>query len=372
MTSRSAVGRMPDGAEIIECRLTNARATEAVVLTLGATLRALLVTLSDGRRADLVLGFDTAAEYLRGKDYFGATIGRYANRIANGRFSLKGREYQLSINDGRNSEHGGLEGFDRRLWSLEGTDTASGASVRLALLSADADQGYPGELSVHVTYTLTDADELRIDYHAVSSAPTVLNLTNHTYWNLAGAGTGDALAASLYVAADAYTPIDDQHIPTGELRSVAGTVFDFRKPRVIAAGIRDGSDPQLMRGAGYDHNFVLRGAAGVLRTAARLADPRSRRVLELLTTAPGLQLYSGNFLSGSVLGKGRRLYRQGDGICLETQHFPDSPNQPHFPSTVLEPGRVWTSTTLYRLMSHADIVESDLQSPMPARTRQSA
>jgi len=372
MISRSVIGRMPSGAEIIECRLVNARATEAAVLTLGATLRALLVDAADGRREDVVLGFETAAEYLHGKDYFGATIGRYANRIANGRFSLHGRQYQLSLNDGPNSEHGGLEGFDRRLWTLEGTESAGGAAVSLALSSADGDQGYPGELAVQVTYTLTDQDELRIDYRAVSTAATVLNLTNHTYWNLAGAAAGDALAASLYVAADAYTPIDGQRIPTGELRAVAGTPFDFRAPHVIAARIRDGSEPQLALGGGYDHNFVLRGASGTLRTVARLADLRSQRTLELLTTEPGLQVYSGNFLSGTVPGKGRRLYRQGDGICLETQHFPDSPNQPHFPSTVLEPGQVWCSTTVYRLMSHSDIAESDLPSPVPARARQSA
>jgi aldose 1-epimerase len=213
-------------------------------------------------------------------------------------------------------------------------------------VSADGDQGYPGELTVHLTYTLTHENELWIAYEATTSAATILNLTNHTYWSLAG--SADALHARLSIEADAYTPVDASLIPTGEIRPVAGTVFDFRTSQPIASRIRDGSDSQLMFGRGYDHNFVLRGEAGALRMAARLEDPRSGRVVELLTTEPGLQLYTGNFLSGAVLGKGGRLYRQGDGISLETQHFPDSPNRPRFPSTILQPDRAWSSTTVYR------------------------
>jgi aldose 1-epimerase len=331
---------------VTEFRLTNDSGTEASILTLGATLRTCFVADALGTFEDVVLGFDTAEEYLRGSDYFGATIGRYANRIANGRFSLGGNAYQLAVNDPPNAEHGGEDGFHRRIWDLEGTDNADGAALHLSLVSPDGDQGYPGELTVQLTYTLTRENELWIDYQATTSAATPLNLTNHTYWSLAG--SADALHARLSVDADTYTPVDATLIPTGEIRPVAGTVFDFRTSQLIASRIRDGSDPQLRIGRGYDHNFVLRGEAGTLRMAARLEDPRSGRVVEVLTTEPGLQVYSGNFLSGAVLGKGGRLYRQGDGIALETQHFPDSPNHPQFPSTILEPGREWSSTTVYR------------------------
>jgi aldose 1-epimerase len=344
--SKCVVGKLANGREVVECRLTNRTGTEASVLTLGATLRTCVVADGQGRFGDIVLGFDTVEEYLRGSDYFGATIGRYANRIANGLFNLGGKRYQLALNNSPNAEHGGEEGFHRRIWDIEGTDTANGAALRLSLVSPAGDQGYPGELTVHLTYTLTNEDELRIDYRATTSATTILNLTNHTYWALAGAA--DALLARLSVDADAYTPVDASLIPTGEIRLVAGTVFDFRAPLVIASRIRDGSDSQLRFGRGYDHNFVLRGESGALRPAARLEDPRSGRVVELLTTEPGLHVYTGNFLSGAVVGKGGRLYRQGDGISLETQHFPDSPNHPQFPSTILEPGRVWSSTTIYR------------------------
>ena len=335
------------GREILECRLTNGSGTEAGILTLGATLRRLLVADARGDRDDIVLGFDTAEEYLRGRHYFGATLGRYANRIAGGSFSLAGRRHQLTQNDGPNCEHGGIEGFDRRLWTVDSIRHAHGAAVCLSLVSPDGDQGFPGELRTQVTYTLTDDDALRIDYRATASAATVVNLAHHSYWNLAGAAAGDALHAQLSIDADSYTPVDTLLIPTGELRPVAGSVFDFRSPQFIDSRIRDASEPQLRVGRGYDHNFVLRGAAGLLRRAARLEDPRSGRVLEVLTTAPGLQLYTGNFVAGSGIGKGRRLYREGDGVALEAQHFPDSPNQPGFPSTVLEPGALWTSSTVF-------------------------
>lgn len=364
--STSIVDRLATGAEVAECRLTNTCGSEAAILTLGATLRSCVVADVRGDFDDVVLGFDTAGEYLGGNQYFGATVGRYANRIANGRFSVGGRTYQLAVNDPPNAEHGGKEGFDRRVWRIEGTDIANGAALRLSLVSPDGDQGYPGELTVYLTYTLTNRDELRIDYTATTSAATVINLTNHSYWALAGA---DATVALLCVEADAYTPVNSCLIPTGELLPVAGTVFDFRTPQAIASRIRDGLDPQLVFARGYDHNFVLRGVNGSLRRAARLEDPRSGRVLELSTTEPGLQVYTGNFLSGAVVGKDRRLYRQGDGIALEPQHFPDSPNHPQFPSTVLEPGQVWTSTTVYRFstMSHSDIAESVVSTTRPQR-----
>jgi aldose 1-epimerase len=347
--SQSVVGRMSDGTAVEEYRLTNARGTQADILSLGAALRALHHTDALGAREDIVLGFDRFEEYLEGRHYFGATVGRYANRIARGQFRLEGKLYQIPLSDPPNSEHGGEEGFDRRVWRMQGTHERQGPALTLALVSPDGDQGFPGELRVELTYTLTDANELRIDYRASTSAPTIINLTNHSYWCLAGAAGGDALGAHLKVEADVYTPVDAHLIPTGELRSVAGTVFDFRAAQPIAARIREGSEPQLAWGRGYDHNFVLRGAPGGLRPAARLEEFRSGRVLEVLTTEPGLQLYTGNFLSGGIRGKGRRLYRQGDGIALETQHFPDSPNHANFPSTVLVPGRVWSSTTIYRL-----------------------
>lgn len=329
--SREFVGRC-GGEDVVECRLTNGRGTEAAILTLGATLRTCVVADARGEWADVVLGFDTIEEYLNGNEYFGATVGRYANRIANGRFDIRAASYQVDLNAPPHSEHGGSDGFHRRLWRIEGTDDRDGAALALKLVSPDGDQGYPGRLEVHLTYRLTNDDELRIEYQATTSLPTVLNLTNHSYWALSeGAAAQDA---RLRVDADFYTPVNSSLIPTGVIAPVEGTPFDFRTPRVVSSRIRDGSCPQLLVGRGYDHNFVLRPPAGLLRMAARLEDPRSGRALEVLTTEPGLQLYAANFLNGAVLGKNQRLYRQGDGIALETQHFPDSPNHPQFPSTV--------------------------------------
>jgi aldose 1-epimerase len=346
--SRSFALRLPSGHDVSEFQLRNRLGTEAAILTLGATLRRFVVADSHGNFDDVVLGFDSAEEYLHGRHYFGATIGRYANRIARGRFSIGAKTYQLAQNDPPNAEHGGEEGFDRKVWTVEGTAVDDGAALMLSLVSPDGDQGYPGELTVNLTYTLTNDNELRIDYRATTTAATVVNLTHHSYWNLAPAAADDALRANLCLEADSFTPVDEHLIPTGEVRPVAGTAFDFRTPHVVSARIRDGSEPQLVIARGYDHNFVVRGTAGCLRRAARLEDPRSGRVLELLSTQPGLQLYTANFLTGAVMGKGRRLYRQGDGIALETQHFPDSPNHPQFPSTILEAGCVWSSTTIYR------------------------
>ena len=367
--SRSFVGRLPSGQEVSEFRLCNRLGTEAAILTLGATLRRFVVADAQGDFDDVVLGFDTVEDYLRGRHYFGATVGRYANRIAQGRFSIGGKRYQLAQNDPPNAEHGGEEGFDRKVWSVEGTAVGNGAALMLSLVSPDGDQGYPGALTVHLTYTLTNDDELRIDYRATTTAATVLNLTHHSYWNLAPGAGGDALGARLCVEADSFTPVDEHLIPTGEVRPVAGTAFDFRAPQVVCDRIRDGSEPQLLVARGYDHNFVLRGATGCLRRAARLEDPRSGRVLELLTTQPGLQVYTGNFLTGAVMGKGRRLYRQGDGIALETQHFPDSPNHPQFPSTLLEADCVWSSTTIYRFftpikLQHRALSDNNAQSDL--------
>ena len=348
---RSLVGRMPDGTAVHECRLTNDRGTEADILTLGATLRALRIGGAGAARDDIVLGFDRFEQYLTGRHYFGATVGRYANRIAGGRFRLDGTLHQIGINDAPNSEHGGPEGFDRRVWEIAELQDAGQPALSLSLLSADGDQGFPGQLSVQLTYTLTHEDELRIAYRAATTAATPINLSHHSYWNLSGARAGDALGAHLCIEADAFTPVDAHMIPTGEIRAVAGTVFDFRAAQPIGGRIRDGAEPQLVIAKGYDHNFVLRGERGSLRLAARLEEPRNGRVLEVLTTEPGLQLYTGNYLCGDVVGKSARIYRQGDGIALETQHFPDSPNHAHFPSTLLVPGQSFSSTTIYRLFS---------------------
>jgi aldose 1-epimerase len=344
--SRETVGRCATGEEIVECRLTNSRGTEAAILTLGATLRTCVVADASGEWADVVLGFDTVEEYLSGNEYFGATVGRYANRIANGRFSIGAASHQLELNAPPHAEHGGREGFHRRLWRIEDTDDRDGAALTLSLVSPDGDQGYPGRLEVRLTYRLTNDDELRLEYRATTSRLTVLNLTHHSYWTLSEAGA--TLDARLRIDADSYAPVNSSLIPTGAIAPVEGTPFDFRAPTPISSRIRDGSCPQLVFGRGYDHNFVLRPSSGSLRMAARLEDSRSGRVLEVLTTEPGLQLYTANFLNGGVSGKNRRLYRQGDGIALETQHFPDSPNHPQFPTTVLEPGHVWRSATTYR------------------------
>lgn len=337
------VGRLPSGEIVTACRLRNAHGVEAEILALGATLRSLHVPDRDGDLADVVLGPERVGDYLQGRDCFGSTIGRYANRIAEGRFALGEAVYRLAANSPPHSEHGGEEGFDRRLWLLSGS--TSGASVECRLTSPDGDQGFPGALEVVVRYTLTEADELRIDYRATTSARTVVNLTNHTYWNLAGRGS--ARAARLQIEADQFLPVDATLLPTGELRRVDGTPFDFRMARAVGQAAAT-DDPQLALTGGYDHCFVLRGPAGVLRRAAALVDDDSGRSVEILTTEPGLQLYSGNALSPAILGKGQRRYRPGDGIALEAQHFPDSPNRPQFPSTQLDPGRVFESTTIFR------------------------
>lgn len=328
----------PAGAQ----RLTlEAPALRATILTLGGVIERLEVPDRDGRFANVALGLRAPADYAAQGPYFGALIGRYANRIAGGRFALDGREHRLAINDEPNSLHGGAQGFDKRIWSIAARDPQR---LELALASPDGEEGYPGTLRVRVTYATEGDGTLRIDYAAEADAPTVVNLTNHSYWNLAGEGSGTALDHELEIAADHFTPVDATLIPTGELRPVEGTPFDFRAPRPIGARIR-AEDAQLLIGRGYDHNWVLRGGPG---PAARLRDPGSGRVLEVLTDQPGLQFYSGNLLDGTLVGPGGQIYRSGDGVALETQHFPDSPNQPRFPSTVLRPGEVFRSITRLR------------------------
>jgi aldose 1-epimerase len=343
-------GALPGGAEARLFTLDNGRGMRATVTDYGGIVTSLIVPDRAGHGADVVLGYDSLEAYLRASPYFGAIVGRYANRIAHARFTLDGTTYTLAANDHGNSLHGGLVGFDKRLWQAEPFHDSAQAGVRLHLVSADGDEGYPGRLDVVVTYAVTDSNELRLTYLATTDKPTVLNLSHHGYWNLAGHASGDILGAELMLAADSFTPVDSLLIPTGAVRSVAGTPLDFRTPTAIGARIGQ-DDEQLRFGKGYDHNWVVDGAAGTLRLAARVRDPGSGRVMEVLTTEPGIQFYSGNFLDGTNIGKGGTAYRHRAGFCLETQHYPDSPNHPSFPPTVLRPGQEYRSTTVYRFSS---------------------
>jgi aldose 1-epimerase len=340
---RSAFGKLPDGAEIEQYTLTNAKGAVAKVMTYGATLTELWIPDKSGKNADVVLGFDNLAQYASDHPYFGATVGRYGNRIAKGKFSIDGKEYSLFLNNGPNSLHGGKVGFNRKVWKAEEVPTFHGAAVKFTYVSADGEEGYPGTLTVHVTYELTDDNALKITYDASTDKPTVVNLTNHSYFNLSGAGNGDILKDVLQLDADHYTPVDDTLIPTGELKSVEGTPFDFRKPTPI--GARNSQIPGI---AGYDHNFVLNGKAGKLRKIGEVSDPASGRAMEIWTTEPGVQFYVSLGLNGSIKGIGG-AYQQFGALCLETQHFPDSPNHPKFPSTIVRPGKDYHSETIYKL-----------------------
>ncbi|NVD69902.1 galactose mutarotase [Duganella sp. BJB1802] len=335
----------PFGPEATLYTLTNANGMIVKISDLGGVITEIHTPGRDGKLADVCLGFDDAAAYLGESHYFGALIGRYGNRIANGRFTLDGQTYQLNVNNGVNHLHGGVDGFHRRMWEAETFATPKSAGLILSYLSADGEQGYPGNLEVTVIYELRENNELRIAFHAITDKATPVNLTNHAYFNLAG--KGDILSHELTIAADAYTPVDSGLIPTGELPAVAGTPFDFRTPHAIGARI-DQDDEQLRHGAGYDHNFVLnKSAPRALELAARVRDPSSGRVLEVLTQEPGVQFYSGNFLHDGMGGKGR-IYGYRSGFCLEPQHYPDSPNCPEFPSTILRPGEEYTTVMAYR------------------------
>jgi len=347
--ARQPFGTTPDGAAVDLYVLMSAWLTVSV-MTYGACIQQLWAPGRDGRRANVALGFPTLDGYVASRGhYFGATVGRFANRIAGGTFTLDGVTYRLPLNDGPNSLHGGTTGFDRRVWEAAVAPPARDrVGLELDYTSPDGEMGYPGTLSVTVTYTLAH-DSLRIDYRATTDAPTIVNLTNHTCWNLAGEGTGTIEDHVLTLAADGYTAVDATLIPTGELAPVAGTPLDFTKPMPIGARIRDGF-PQLEIAGGYDHNFALaRRDSTSLVSAARVDEPTSGRRLEIATTEPGIQLYSGNKLDGTLVGPSGKAYRQGEGLALETQHFPDAPNHPDFPPTELRPGRVFTSTTVYRL-----------------------
>jgi len=336
-----------DGQRVELYTLTNSRGVEAKITNYGATVVSLKVPDRAGRFADVLLGYDTLEDYRQSTFYVGPVIGRYANRIAGGRFTLNGKEYKLAVNNGENHLHGGLKGFDKVVWKARPLRARGGAALELTYLSPDGEEGYPGNLSVRVVYTLTERDELKIEYTATTDQDTVVNLTNHAYFNLAGQGNGDILKHKLQINADRFIPADEKSIPTGELRSVSGTPFDFRRATAIGARIEQ-DDEQLKFGRGYDHTFVINGRAGTLRRAATASEPVTGRVLEVWTTEPGMQLYTGNYLESTMASKGGKTYGQRHGFCLETQHFPDSPNKPHFPSTVLRKGGRFNSTTIYR------------------------
>jgi aldose 1-epimerase len=339
---KSSFGKLPDGTEIEQYTLRNARGAVAKLITYGATLTELWIPDKSGKNADVVLGFDKLDGYLGDHPFFGATVGRYGNRIAKGKFLLDGKEYSLFLNNGPNSLHGGKVGFNRKVWKAQPVKVAHGSAVKFTYVSPDGEEGYPGTLTTHVTYELTDDNAIKISYHASTDKTTVVNLTNHSYFNLSGAGSGDILKHVLQLDADHYTPVDDTLIPTGELKSVAGTPFDFRKPTPIGA-----HNSEIPKIGGYDHNFVLNGAAGKLRKIGTVSDPASGREMEIWTTEPGVQLYVSIGLNGSIKGIGG-AYDKFGALCLETQHFPDSPNHPKFPSTVVQPGNDYHSETIYK------------------------
>lgn len=349
-TMREPFGTTADGTVVEAITLSNAQGISARVITYGATLQSLLLPDRNGRLDDVVLGYSDLTGYLTRPQYFGSTIGRFANRIAGAEFSLDGSTYSLAANDSSNSLHGGRRGFDKVVWSIAAVSSGPEASVSLTYVSPDGEEGYPGTLNVTVTYSLDEPGVLTTSYEATTDKPTIVNLTHHSLFNLAGVESDrSVLDQRLTIGADAYTPVDGRLIPTGEIRDVAGSPFDFRESRAIGARIRDAGDPQIVTGRGYDHNFVLNGGTTDRpKFAARMEDPASGRVLELFTTEPGLQVYSGNFLDGTTVGKGNRVYRQGDGLALEPQRFPDAPNQPAFPSARLDPGETYRQTSYYR------------------------
>ncbi|MDI1249321.1 MAG: galactose mutarotase [Lacunisphaera sp.] len=334
-----------DGKEVSLYTLRNASGAEATITNYGGIVVTLLVPDRTGKMVDVVLGYDDLASYIKTTPYFGALIGRYGNRIAQGKFTLDGKTHNLAVNDGANTLHGGLKGFDKVVWSGRPVESKLGAALELTYLSKDGEEGYPGNLNVTAVYTLTNDNSLRVDFTASTDKPTVANLTHHSYFNLAG--SGDILDHLVTINADRFTPVDQGLIPTGELKPVAGTPFDFRKATAIGARIK-ADDAQLKAGGGYDHNWIVnQQAAGELGFQARIESPRSGIVLEVSSTEPAVQFYSGNFLDGTITGKKGQVYAHRTGFCFEPQHYPDSPNQPAFPSTVLRPGQTYQNTIIY-------------------------
>lgn len=349
--ARESAGKLADGTEIWAITLKGGNGVSARLLSYGATLQSLIAPDRQGRPADIVLGYDDLSAYVNHPNFFGVTVGRYANRIAGGRFTLDGKSYQLPKNDHGQSLHGGGQGFDKAVWKVDLIQSGPVAKAMFSHVSPDGDAGYPGRLDVKVTYSLDDKGDLGILFEASTDRPTIVNMTNHAIFNLGGEGNAaGAMDHLLTIPAEAYTPVDAALIPTGERRRVAGTPFDFRKPRRIAESLRDGQESQIVFGRGYDHNFALdKGVTATPELAARLMDPASGRVLEVLSTEPGLQFYTGNFLDGTLIGKQGNLYRMGDGIALEPQKFPDAPNHPDFVSARIDPGKPYRHSMIYRL-----------------------
>lgn len=346
-TIKQSFGPIDDTPLVDLYKLTNLNGMEVRITNYGATLVAVTVADRHGNLEDVVLGYDSLADYINGSNYFGCIAGRYANRIAGGRFKLNETPYHLAQNDGGNHLHGGIQGFGKTVWQAREMENDDSLGLELTYLSPDGEEGYPGNLSVTVIYTLTNRNELRIDYNATTDKPTVVNLTNHAYFNLAGAGSGNILDHELMINAHRFTPVDPSLIPTGELRSVKDTPLDFSRLMAIGARI-DQDHEQLFIAKGYDHNWVLNKDSDGPCLAARAFERNSGRTLEVYTTQPGIQFYSGNFMENGIAGKAGQVYHHRGGFCLETQHFPDSPNQPDFPSTILDPGAIYEHTTIYR------------------------
>jgi aldose 1-epimerase len=341
----TAFGNAPDGRAVEIYTLRNNNGMEVRIATYGGIVVSLTAPGRDGRFADVVLGFDRLDDYLKFSPYFGALVGRYANRIGGAKFTLNGRTYTLAQNNGRHSLHGGVKGFDKVIWTAKAVESAKGPALELTYLSQDGEEGFPGNLAVKAVYTLTNENELRIDYTATTDATTLCNLTHHSYFNLAG--KGDVLKHEVYINTSRFTPVDAALIPTGELKPVNGTPFDFRIPTAVGARIQ-ADDPQLKIAGGYDQNFVIDNPPGQLGLHARVHEPTTGRVMEVFSTEPGVQFYTSNHFDGSTIGKGGSVYQRYAALCLEPQHFPDSPNKPNFPSAVLQPGHSYRNTTIYK------------------------
>lgn len=352
---RSSFGRMPDGRDVAAVTLSNGRGVSATIIAYGASIQSLVMPDRAGKKADIALGHESMDGYLKFPNFIGSTVGRFANRIDGGRFTLNGRTYQTPLNDGTNSLHGGTTGFDKVLWDVVSVKNGPTASVTLRYVSPDGDQGYPGTLTVDATYSLDEANKLTIEYTATTDKETIVNISNHAYWNLSGEGSSNgAMGHIVHIPAKTYTPVDETLIPTGELRPVAGTVFDFNTPRAIGDRVRDARDTQIAYGRGYDHNWVIGSKVTAdQHLMARVSDPVSGRSYELWSNQPGLQFYSGNFLNGTFSGKAKKIYRGGDAIVMEPQIFPDAINQKGFPEARLKPGQTYRNVMTYRFSTAA-------------------
>jgi aldose 1-epimerase len=343
-------GALPDGQTVQLFVLENGKGMKAEITNYGGIVTSLYIPDRNGAIVDVVLGYDHLSDYLKSSPYFGSLVGRFGNRIAGAKFTLDGVAYKLAVNNGPNHLHGGLVGFDKVVWGAEPVKTASAVGLKLTYLSKDGEEGYPGNLNATVTYWLTASNELKIEYQAQTNKATIVNLTHHGYFNLAGQGQGDILNHEMMINAGRFTPVNTDLIPIGELRPVKDSPMDFTTPWTIGARI-NADDEQVRCGGGYDHNFVLNHTSGELGLAARVSEPSSGRVMEVYTTEPGLQFYTGNFLDGTLTGKGGKIYKKRYGFCLESQHFPDSPNQPDYPSVVLRPGQTYRQTTIYKFLA---------------------